>query len=83
MPLPKLWYFPNFDKTILVMTADQDAATAAQINQELADIHAHGGNASVYLINYDSSQADVANWISQGTDVGFHIILPRPQITPI
>ncbi len=84
MPLPRLWYFPNARKSVLVWTGDQDGGTIDSINAELTAVKARGGNASIYLLNSPApkspvgrygpmpSAAQVTAWVSDGHDIGVH-----------
>ncbi|MCD4699694.1 MAG: hypothetical protein K8R91_03865, partial [Phycisphaerae bacterium] len=84
MPLPRLWYFPDARKSVLVWTGDQDGGTIASINAELAAVKARGGNASIYLLNSPApksprgsygpmpSAAQVQTWVSDGHEIGVH-----------
>jgi hypothetical protein len=71
-PVPRLWYFPNFAKTLLIMTGDQDASSTAKIYQEIGEIEAYGGKFTIYLTNFESP-ADVQNWTLRGHDVEWHL----------
>jgi hypothetical protein len=72
-PLPRLWYFPNSEKTMLIWTGDQDWGSTAQIYQELDEIEARGAKMSLYLTNWEST-SDVNNWASRGHEVGWHLV---------
>ena len=70
-PLPRLWYFPNFEKTLFIMTGDSDGSTPAQVYQEIGEIEARGGKFSFYMTDLMSLD-DVVNWTSRGVDIGWH-----------
>ena len=82
-PLPRLWYFPDFKKTMLIFTGDQEWAGTTLVNDELMDVEARGGKMSLYLTTLDSpggvgsswnSLADVQNWTNRGHDIGWHVV---------
>jgi hypothetical protein len=72
-PLPRLWYFPDFEKTMLIWTGDQDWGSTDTITLELEEIEARGAKMSLYLTNWES-QANVQNWLSRGHEVGWHLV---------
>ncbi len=84
MPLPRLWYFPNARKSVLVWTGDQDGGTIASINAEIAAVKARGGNASIYLMNSPKPKSPVGcygpmptavqvkAWVGNGNEIGVH-----------
>ncbi len=84
-PLPRLWYFPNAEKSVLVWTGDQDGGSISAIQTELNTVSAHGGHASIYILNpllplngnYGPrgpmpSAANVADWTSAGHEISIH-----------
>jgi hypothetical protein len=56
-PLPRLWYFPNQKKSVLIATGDQDGATLSDgkgtFYQEMQSVEAQGGHLSYYLLVTD------------------------------
>ncbi|MCJ7767548.1 DUF2341 domain-containing protein, partial [Candidatus Bathyarchaeota archaeon] len=83
IPLPRLWYFPDFKKIMLIFTGDQEWANITLVNDELGDVEARGGKMSLYLTTLDGaggiggtwdSLADVQNWTNSGNEIGWHLI---------
>ena len=82
-PLPRLWYFPDFTKTMLIWTGDQEWANSSQTNVEMSYVEERGGKMSLYLTAGEidgaisdpwNSLADVQNWTGRGHDIGWHIL---------
>jgi len=77
-PLPRLWYFPDFKKTMLIFTGDMEWANIALINDEFEDVEARSGAMSLYLTTYSGgawvSPSDVQNWTDRGHEIGWHVV---------
>ncbi|MCU0494819.1 MAG: hypothetical protein MUD01_24805 [Chloroflexaceae bacterium] len=56
-PLPRLWYFPNGAKALLVATGDAHGLTPAPVEALLQRIEAYNGTFSVYYTPVASSAA--------------------------
>jgi hypothetical protein len=75
-PLPRLWYYPNQNRSVLLMTADEHAynndATAAI--SELNAVQSAGGKDSIFLLYpYGLITPDQVNsWLFTGHAVGVH-----------
>jgi hypothetical protein len=61
-PLPRLWYFPNQKKSVLITTGDQDGATLSNgtgtFYQEMQSVEARGGHLTYYLLVTDHNNPD-------------------------
>jgi hypothetical protein len=75
-PLPRLWYYPSRNRSILLMTADEHAYSSdltGAIN-ELNAVQSAGGKDSIFLwYPYGLiTPAQVSTWLSAGHTVGVH-----------
>lgn len=73
MPLPRTWYFPGSNKTVLVLTGDSHANPQSYFDTEIAAIESHGGRMSIYA--YGGTAPDLTSvntWKSSGHEVGMH-----------
>jgi len=75
-PLPRLWYFPEGKKTLLVMTGDQDGASSSSIETELTDVESYGGYWTQYLwptqFGTDPNITTEQDWINRGHETAVH-----------
>lgn len=81
VPLPRVWYFPNGARTLLVPTADSHANPAAYFDDLIAGVEARGARISLYIaggIYPDATTA--AAWRARGHEVGLH---PGDYPTPL
>ena len=74
MPLPKLWYFPNQQRGLLLMTADHHGDPAANSVDEEATIHASGGLFTEFMWDpFDIiSPATATGFTNAGDELGIH-----------
>jgi len=71
-PLPRLWYLPDQDKALFIMTKDDDLADEAATNSDLADVESFGGKATVYVLHAVPDPAMVQSWRARGHEVAVH-----------
>lgn len=73
-PLPRLWYFPNQARALLLMTGDQHGDLESNSTSESSTIQSYGGRFSNFLwYPFDSiSNQTVTNWLAAGNAVGIH-----------
>ena len=73
-PLPRLWYFPSANRTLLVLTGDSHGVPASAFQQEIGSVEARGGHISIYPARYspDPSAAEVAAYRASGNEFGMH-----------
>ena len=75
-PLPRMWYLPGNNKTMMVNTGDGEDNYGAQFNQVLNDAASYGGTFSVYLRDFgvaNTTAAQEAAWRAAGHEVGVHM----------
>ena len=68
-PLPRFWYFPDLNKSLITLTDDGEDSTEADFNAHLADIESKGARITVYLKSPYIPAATVANWVSRGHEI--------------
>lgn len=71
-PLPRFWYFPDEYKCVYIFTIDGEESSAEDINNEILDVQAKGGNATLYEIGTYISDSIVRAWRSNGHEVAIH-----------
>ena len=73
-PLPRLWYFPDAKRTILVLTGDDHGQPAVHFNTLVSNVESRGGHISLYAPRYapNPTAADTATWRAAGHEVGLH-----------
>lgn len=82
-PLPRLWYFPQPTRTILVLTGDGHANPTSLYQTEINSINSFGGKLTFYLsIAAEPSDSSVQNWLGQGYGVGIHPYAFKPDTYP-
>ena len=73
MPLPRLWYFPGSNKTLVILTGDSHANPQSYFDTEIASVESYGGRISIYAYNGSApSTASVQAWLSNGHEFGMH-----------
>ena len=73
LPLPRLWYFPGTNRTIVLPTADSHISTPSPHTALLNSAQSYGARVSLYLSRYLSIPSSTVNgWRSGGHEVGLH-----------
>ena len=73
MPLPRLWYFPNAKKTLLIVTSDGHVTDPTAYQTIASSAEARGARLSFYISRFISlPSATVAAWRASGHEVGLH-----------
>jgi glucose/arabinose dehydrogenase len=73
MPLPRFWYFPGTNRTVMVLTADAHANPQSFYDTEVTAVESFGGRISFYVNGGSSpSPASVNTWRSRGHEIGMH-----------
>ncbi len=73
-PLPKLWYFPNQNRAMLLMTGDDHSFPVSDALGEINNIASYGGLFS-YNLWYPFttvSNSQVNAWLAAGNSMGIH-----------
>ncbi len=73
-PLPRLWYYPNQDRSLLLITGDHHGDVVSNSISEINTIQSYGGLFSEFLwYPYGSiSNAQVNTWLAAGNTMGIH-----------
>ena len=73
-PIPLLWYFPNPSLTGIILTGDDDWATADQFSQQVSVVEQSKAKITLFLIKDSSFNAgSFSNAVTSGTvDLGMH-----------
>ena len=71
-PLPRLWYFPNLLKGVLIMTGDSEGCDGSCVDVPMQDVDSHGGYYTAYLLGTQPTPAQVNNWLAAGNGVAVH-----------
>ncbi len=74
LPLPRLWYFPGTNKTLMIVTSDGHTHTPANYTSVLSAVQARGGRLTFYLSRFVDAvtSQQVATWRANGHEVGLH-----------
>jgi hypothetical protein len=75
-PLPRMWYLPGMNKTMMINTGDGEDNFGHQFNAVLDDAASYGGTFSVYLRDIgvqNTTAAQEAAWRAAGHEVGVHM----------
>jgi hypothetical protein len=72
-PLPRLWYFPGANRTVLIPTGDSHTSNPALYAALVAKVESVGARMSLYLSRFlDLSASPVSTWAADGHDVSVH-----------
>ncbi len=74
LPLPRLWYFPGANRTLLVLTGDSHGNDSNHFRRMISTVERYGGQMTFYLTRYGCcpTAAEVANWRARGHEFGMH-----------
>jgi hypothetical protein len=73
MPVPRLWYFPNANRTLMVITSDSHANPQSYFDNVIASVEARGAHDSIYIYGgADPSVSSTQTWSARGHEVGMH-----------
>jgi hypothetical protein len=82
LPVPRLWYFPNAARTLLVPTSDSHITTQSTYLAVIASLESRGARTSLYLSRYISLPASlIATWQANGHEVGMHPFAAADGVT--
>jgi hypothetical protein len=72
-PLPRLWYFPGTNRTVLIPTGDSHSGNPGPYASLIAKVESVGARMSIYLSRFiDLSSSPVATWVANGHEVAVH-----------
>jgi hypothetical protein len=74
LPLPRLWYFPQGKRTLLILTGDSHGTDQQSFQQQIASADAFGADTTIYLTRFGSypTVAEVTTWRGRGHEFGMH-----------
>jgi len=72
-PLPRLWYFPDRVKSLVLLTADGEESKEADIESQLAEVKARGARMTVYLIGTYVRPETARRWVADGFEISGHV----------
>ncbi len=87
-PIPRLWYFPNTARTMLIATGDSHGNPAAAIEDVLGRVEQRGGHMSVYYTAFPGTDIrraakkaayHTANWPALETVTANLLTAPKPS----
>jgi hypothetical protein len=71
-PLPRLWYFPDRGKGMLIMTGDSEGCGTACVNAPMQHVRSYGGYYTAYLLGTQPDPTAVADWVADGHEIAVH-----------
>ena len=72
-PLPRLWYFPGLNKSLILLTADGEDSPETDLDAQLSDIKSQGARITLYLKGAYVSPAKVRQWVADGFEIAEHV----------
>ena len=81
-PLPRFWYFPGLNKSLVLLTADGEDSPEEDFDAQLADIKSKGARMTLYLKGDYLPTPKVKQWISDGFEVSGHVDDTREATNP-
>ena len=73
LPLPRLWYFPDNARTMLVLTGDSHVNTISSYTSLLAAVEGVGARMTVFLARFlNLLGSPAATWEATGHDLSVH-----------
>ncbi len=72
-PLPRIWYFPDSLKCLVVLDNDGENNTEADFEPQFQDVDSMGAKMTLYIMDLDKvSKAWVDKWVSRGHEIAAH-----------
>ena len=72
-PVPRLWYFPGTQRTMMVLTGDSHTSSQDSYLELVNSVESAGGRLTLYLSRFvDVSGLPIASWVASGHEVGLH-----------
>jgi len=74
-PIPRIWYYPSFYTTALLVSGDSDGLGRKKLMKAWKKIFDWGGEYTQMIMLYDLKQfrmQEIAEWNRKGIDFGFH-----------
>lgn len=72
-PLPRIWYFPDSLKCLVVLDNDGEDNKEADFEPQFQDVDSMGAKMTLYIMDIDKvSKAWVDKWVSEGFEIAAH-----------
>ena len=72
-PLPRIWYFPDLLKCLVVLDNDGEDNKEADFEPQFQDVDSMGAKMTLYVMDIDKvSKAWVDKWVSEGFEIAAH-----------
>jgi len=82
-PLPRIWYFPDSLKCLVVLDNDGENNTEADFEPQFQDVDSMGAKMTIYIMDIDKvSKAWVDKWIAKGHEIAAHPDDTREALDP-
>jgi hypothetical protein len=81
-PLPRLWYFPGLNKSLILLTGDGEDSPEKDLDAQLADIKSKGARMTLYLKGTYVRADKVESWLADGFEISGHVDDTEEAITP-
>jgi hypothetical protein len=81
-PLPRLWYFPGLNKSVVLLTGDGEDSPEKDFDAQLADIKSKGARMTLYLKGTYVPAGKVKSWLSDGFEISGHVDDTQEAIAP-
>jgi hypothetical protein len=72
-PLPRLWYFPELNKSLVLLTGDGEDSPEQDFDAHLADVKSKGARMTLYLKGTYIPASKVKSWLSHGFEISGHV----------
>ena len=72
-PLPRLWYFPGVNKSLILLTGDGEDSPEKDFDAQLADIKSKGARMTLYLKGTYVPASKVKRWLAEGFEISAHV----------
>ena len=72
-PLPRFWYFPGSNKSLILLTGDGEDSPERDFDAQLADIKSRGARMTLYLKSPYVPAAKVKRWLADGFEISGHV----------
>jgi hypothetical protein len=81
-PLPRLWYFPGLNKSLILLTGDGEDSPEKDFDAQLADVKSKGARMTLYLKGTYIPAGKVKSWLSDGFEISGHVDDTQEAIAP-
>ena len=72
-PLPRLWYFPGLNKSLILLTGDGEDSAERDFDAQLTDVKSKGARMTLYLKGTYVPAGKVKSWLADGFEISGHV----------